>query len=457
MRVSALKQIERRLAELEGRDFPSSGNTPDAVAQGDLIIADATPEWAVLSLGIARSILQVNAGGTTFAWVAPDWDELVACSGADLVHSHQSNAEGGQLAVAALTDHNKATHDALNIDADTVDSLHGSQFIRSDADDITTGRTQWNETSNGQAYNAAPIEIIQAWNSGAGEAPHLSFHYSGMVASQIGFMKGDNSGDICILNNPGTGYEILRAANYRVYYGTTLMGELTAQDTTWTRINQNVVKNIYTPRSFCAAGSLTVGSSATANAGDIMATGGLYVGSATNPTTGEITATGDIETTGGYFQSTKAKRGAWCLSANKELVTTGTTYKLNWNTEVVNVGGFTRASSNTQIKFPENGTYRVTAELLVQYRSSGLSIIRVDGNIYKNGSIVQRTIGTQYKPSGTTDHFNTMVVIHDVDITAYSTDYIEIGAIRQSGGTTPYIYWGSNTQYWTMLYIHKIN
>ena len=46
----------------------------------------------------------------------------------------------------------------------------------------------------------------------------------------------------------------------QIKYFDTPVGELSAQDTTWLRINQGIAKNIYTPRYFRADGGFFVGS-----------------------------------------------------------------------------------------------------------------------------------------------------------------------------------------------------
>ncbi|MBI2013862.1 MAG: hypothetical protein HYS87_03495 [Candidatus Colwellbacteria bacterium] len=82
-----------------------------------------------------------------------------------------------------------------------------------------SGRMRLLQGSAGLAYNQAPLEVIQDWNAGAGDAPRISFHYSGAVASQFGYVDGDNSGDLAVIDNPGTGYETLRVRDLKV--GTT--------------------------------------------------------------------------------------------------------------------------------------------------------------------------------------------------------------------------------------------
>ena len=87
----------------------------------------------------------------------------------------------------------------------------------------------------------------------------------------------------------------------RLYRGTTWMGQISTSDTTWTRWNQDVAKNIYTPRAMAIGTSLIVGTSTIQSAGVIAATsdgrfgGGISSGSYTsNPGTGNLLYTGAI-------------------------------------------------------------------------------------------------------------------------------------------------------------------
>jgi len=101
------------------------------------------------------------------------------------------------------------------------------------------------------AYSYAPIQIREAmYGATSGYLPpRLSFHWGGVVASQIGI---ESTGRIAILNNPGTGYENLISAglylgngNNYLYQGaggsthiTTPYGyvELGPQNSSWAHI-----------------------------------------------------------------------------------------------------------------------------------------------------------------------------------------------------------------------------
>ena len=94
----------------------------------------------------------------------------------------------------------------------------------------------------------------------------------------------------------------------RLYNGTTLMGQLSTADTTWLRINNDVAKDIYTPRSIAMSGKLSIGHTALpTTAGDISYAGTLksrkssvdYSGYITVPLTTPLTSTswdGDAKT-----------------------------------------------------------------------------------------------------------------------------------------------------------------
>jgi hypothetical protein len=93
--------------------------------------------------------------------------------------------------------------------ADLVDGIHAGSFVRTDAPSIWTLSTN----SNGSSYYDA-IQIRELNSAGAqtdswATAPRLAFHWSGRVASQIA-LRSD--GAICILNNPGNGYEKFQAS-----------------------------------------------------------------------------------------------------------------------------------------------------------------------------------------------------------------------------------------------------
>ena len=103
----------------------------DAVTAGSLIYGNATPQWDELVIGTAHQLLKVNVGGTAPAWASFDWDDMAAGASADMVHAHTSNAEGGLLGVAAISDLAYATP-ALTLGTANAAGAANS-VIRSDA------------------------------------------------------------------------------------------------------------------------------------------------------------------------------------------------------------------------------------------------------------------------------------------------------------------------------------
>jgi hypothetical protein len=101
------------------------------------------------------------------------------------------------------------------LDADTVDGVQASSFLRADANSNRVLATN----SNSSSYSASAIELREYNKAGVqtgawSEAPRISFHWSGRNASSIAMAT---DGDVCIMDNPGTGYEHLRMMDCKVY------------------------------------------------------------------------------------------------------------------------------------------------------------------------------------------------------------------------------------------------
>ena len=111
------------------------------------------------------------------------------------------------------------------LDADLLDGLQASQFLRSDAANNNyshiinlraggnhLGNHEFAASSTGTGYSVAAIELRESNYTGSGSAtpPNLGFHWGGVVASNISM---DSAGAITIRNNPGNAYENLRANN----------------------------------------------------------------------------------------------------------------------------------------------------------------------------------------------------------------------------------------------------
>lgn len=75
------------------------------------------------------------------------------------------------------------------------------------------------------------------------------------------------------VSDPGDGN--VAAQIFRLYDGGTEVGRLEAQDVSWLRINQNVTKNIYTPRFLGVVDGIMSGTSIQPGTGDVGYTGNL--------------------------------------------------------------------------------------------------------------------------------------------------------------------------------------
>lgn len=76
----------------------------------------------------------------------------------------------------------------------------------------------------------------------------------------------------------GLNMHVSNSQGLKFYSSGSWIGEITCTDTTWLRINQNVDKNIYTPRMFRADGGFQVdGLTVIENNGDVILTDGKYL------------------------------------------------------------------------------------------------------------------------------------------------------------------------------------
>ena len=157
-------------------------------------------EYVVISNG-TDTYISSGSGGTTYIR-GPANDNTPQIE----VSSSTASINGNRI----LTTADEGTGNGL--DADTVDGIQGASFLRSDASDTFTGGDLYIGTSTTNNR----LILQKAANA---VSDHLIF-----------------------------------------YSGTTRIGEIGTEDTTWLRINQETAKNIYTPRYFRADGGLYVDS-----------------------------------------------------------------------------------------------------------------------------------------------------------------------------------------------------
>mgnify|MGYP001569871160 CR=1 FL=1 len=85
-----------------------------------------------------------------------------------------------------------------------------STVIRTTGTQSITGNTSFYPSSTGTGYQTAAIELRSSSSGTSGTPPRIGFHWDGVVASNIAI---ESNGTIVIRDNPGTGYEDLKALN----------------------------------------------------------------------------------------------------------------------------------------------------------------------------------------------------------------------------------------------------
>ena len=125
--------------------------------------------------------------------------------------------------------------------------------------------------SDAGGYLGRPIQVVRATGD--------IYFNDGDIRTAGGLSVGNTGVDPAVGDIKAQGNITANGSFYgqNAYYyeGGTYMGDFTAQDTTWFRINQGVAKNIYTPRYFAAAAGLQAGGSTNPGSGYVGYTAGL--------------------------------------------------------------------------------------------------------------------------------------------------------------------------------------
>lgn len=167
-------------------------------------------------------------------------------------------------------------------DTDTYIQFHAANQMR-----FVTGGTEMFEINDSQNLFSQPVKINNRLDVGSGTGGD----------HEIRIYKGDNN----------------VSDHIQFYNGTTRMGEIGCEDTTWLRINQETAKNIYTPRAMRVDGALLQPSIIAKHEGDTdtyiqfhaanqfrVVTGGaerFEVNQGTTTVTGNLSVTGTISGT----------------------------------------------------------------------------------------------------------------------------------------------------------------
>jgi len=182
-----------------------------------------------------------------------------------------------------------STQVVTNLNADLLDGFNAGSFVRSDQNDYKTGGfLRFNDNLNLQMgtdndisffYNGSDfyMDFQTAGDSwyirDSGDNAVFGFSDSGNLSLYKGDLNVGDGGDNSRI--------LIKKADNNVsdhiqfYNGTTRMGEIGCEDTTWLRINQETAKNIFTPRMIRADGGFTVGSGTVWHSGNDGSGSGL--------------------------------------------------------------------------------------------------------------------------------------------------------------------------------------
>jgi hypothetical protein len=190
---------------------------------------------------------------------------------------------------------------------------------------------------------------------------------------------------------------------YNGYGGSaTWVGQISASDTTWLRINQDVAKNIYTPRMFRADGGLAAGN--------------------TSPNAGEVRATSHIYTDGVIAKSTTLSTCVYRSTA--QTIATGSWVAISFDTLLWDDYGPHSSpwssGTPTRLTIRVAGTYTISAHVDFASNATGerVAVIRINGVLVAlnggSGTGQSKSVSTMWKCS--------------------VGDYIEFVVLQTSGG-----------------------
>jgi hypothetical protein len=163
---------------------------------GNVGIGTTTPTF---KLHVPTGFIGTDYINTTDNVVATGVTGIMVKAGDNFLRTGNAASILSYLGITAPTGDNLGNHTAtttLNMNANFITGAQGSSLFAQ-------------SSASSTSFVDAPIQLRESQFAGASaKAPRLSFHWAGVVASQIGI---ETSGRMAILNNPGTGYENLIA------------------------------------------------------------------------------------------------------------------------------------------------------------------------------------------------------------------------------------------------------
>jgi hypothetical protein len=295
--------------------------TGDASIAGNLLVEGSTTlqgltidslevgnPVAVAGLGDVAIQNDLDVEGTTrlgvsFADELEIGNPTATAAAGDLVVENDLDVEGttnlGALN-AGVTDLGNTTVDRLEVGSATGTPGAGDLYV---ADELSV-----DGIANLGTINGSSIDV------GSGNVRGGDAQFTGDVTTDGGMYAGDRTanppaGEIAADNDiiAGGGMAVGNVSagpatgDILFYNGGTNVGQLGSDDTTWFRINQDISKNIYTPRYFRAEGGLSAGNVAPSTGvvhaqydleadRDVLADQGIRAGSMvnSNPASGDI-------------------------------------------------------------------------------------------------------------------------------------------------------------------------
>ena len=190
-------------------------------------------------------------------WTGTHW-YFQGYNSSDAFHAHcrvgYAN-DAGLFAGAAISTFHRNTGDIIN----GYDCRLAGGLIVGNSGVAVTNAQIWISNSSTRIYEGVGNAIRLYTNSGYIDVGPQNTSWGHIATDRAKFHFNKTigvDGDICASSGIAVGY---RDANpdddsLEIYYGTTKMGDLTANDTTWFRINAATAKNIYTSRVFRADG-----------------------------------------------------------------------------------------------------------------------------------------------------------------------------------------------------------
>lgn len=165
--IAGVQGLQEELSALSGAI--SALQTPTLAALEDVNVQSAVDGQVLLFIGATWQAAKISSANVTFGTTGTVEGQINTISAslsgkADVVHTHAiSNVIGLQSALDGKASNAavnaKLASNATAVNADKVDGLHGSQFIRSDADDTVNGTTEWQDNREVRLGSSADMRL----------------------------------------------------------------------------------------------------------------------------------------------------------------------------------------------------------------------------------------------------------------------------------------------------------